>query len=763
MPTFPALNGQVKTPLRWYRTLLEQSRNTRQCRDADCDYAILSLNNAMPPFQLWVGTSVTAITSWRLYDMEDNLLEDVTSQAGLLTVVPFVNYNYLVYDGAAFTVPIPQENIYAVIVAGGQSYYSEVFRPLCPATVPNYVGQTGVITIGDDDIFSNDLNPDSPWSVTRYDFLLTGMYSGAGAPTDPSWEFEGSQAANLTTGDLYTYTDGAWVSGRPGGTDLDQWYNQDAGTWHTYDDPNWLSAAPPYGAAIAGGVLGFFGQAYQPIAIGRALDEIPCFGFWVEFNVSVLVTLGTFRLEVWDENGEVYAQSQQYGDTVSNGILYSYVGGPDWTFHIVAGEPDEPAVVDVYSIDTVCADDSLDCHLVLEWTNCGNVGNTYYEEGFEQQFILPSEAIIQTPEPTTTIEVEEDANQNRVETFRRTEVEYTVVLGYVPWHVLDALSQVPLHDTITLTQQRGLGTVPIKDLRIEHDWDGQYGECMALVTLKFQVDEAAVTGACCGQFDHPCLEVCFTAAGLESEETPYVEGEDYLMTDGTVAQVTVQDPLEFGSRRACPYRFARISTDTEVSYWYYRSGEWLPAAEFIAITPINCESIPATYTVTALTMPGYSVRLDYTDIDSGTWTPITDMLFTQGELLSGVQITPPIDAVSIRITLIGADECLFESSRSDALPCECLEFSFGFADEFGVTATVLGSGGIFVGAQIEPIEAQVQVDGTGPWIDIQQSISGGIYSISGAAEIIGATTYQYRVRSAWRTGCDWALSEVRTP
>jgi hypothetical protein len=241
----------------------------------------------------------------------------VTSQAGLLTVVPFVNYNYLVYDGAAFTVPIPQENTYAVIVAGGQSYYSEVFRTLCPAANPNYIGEAGVITIGDDDIFSNDLNPDSPWSVTRYDFLLTGMYSGAGAPTDPSWEFEGSQAANLTTGDLYTYTDGAWVSGRPGGTDLDQWYNQDAGTWHTYDDPNWLSAAPPYGAAIAGGVLGFFGQAYQPIAIGRALDEIPCFGFWVEFNVSVLVTLGTFRLEVWDENGEVYAQSQQYGDTVS--------------------------------------------------------------------------------------------------------------------------------------------------------------------------------------------------------------------------------------------------------------------------------------------------------------------------------------------------------------------------------------------------------------------------------------------------------------
>ena len=762
MPTFPALNGQVKTPLRWYRTLLEQSRNTRQCRDADCDYAILSLNNAMPPFQLWVPTSVTAITSWKLYDLNDTEIANITGQAGLLSLVPFTSYNYLIYSGGVFSVQIPQQAMYAVILAGGQSYYSEVFRPLCPAASPSYTGETGTITI-DGDLYSVALAPDAPWSITRYAYLLSGMYTGGGAPSNPDWVFEGSQVANLTTGDLWRYINGAWTSGRPPGENYDVWYNEDAGTQHTFNGVNWLSAPPPLIAAVATDYIGIFGQNYQPMAIGRRLDEVECFGRWVRFEFAVSVSVGTFHLEVWDGDGNVVAESEQYDSGAGSATIDAFVGDSTYTIHVVAGTPDVPCVMDVTSITTTCADDSLDCHIVLNWTSCGNVGNTYYEEGFDQALILPSEAFIQTPEPTTTIEVEEDANQNRVETFRRTDIEYTIQIGYVPWHILDALTQVPLHDTITLTLARGLGTVPIKALRIEHDWDEVGAQCKAFVELKFQVDEAAVTGACCGQFDHPCLPVCFTAAGLESEETPYVEGEYYLMTDGTVAQVTVQDPLEFGSRRACPYRFARISTDTETSYWYYRSGEWLPAAEFIAITPINCESVPATYTVTALTMPGYSVRLDYTDIDSGTWTPITDMLFTQGELLSGVQITPPIDAVSIRITLIGADECTFVSSRSDALPCECLEFSFGFADEFGVTATVLGSGGIFVGAQIEPIDAQVQVDGTGPWIDIQQSISGGIYSISGASQIIGATTYQYRVRSAWRTGCDWALSEVRTP
>lgn len=768
MPTFPALNGQVKTPLRWYRTLLEQSRNTRQCRDADCDYAILSPNNAMPPFQLWVPTSVTAITSWRLYDMEDNLLEDVTSQAGLLTVVPFAAYNYLVYNGGIFTAPIPQQNIYAVIVAGGQSYYSEVFRPLCPATVPNYVGPTGVVTIGEEDIFSNDLNPDSPWSVTRYDFLLVGMYSGAGAPTDPSWEFEGAQAANLTTGDLYTYTDGVWVSSRPGGTALDQWYNQDAGTWHTYDDPNWLSASPPYGAAIAGGVLGFYGQAYQPIAIGRALDEIPCFGFWVQFTVQVGVTLGTFHLEVWDENGEVYAQSQQYTDAVTEAVLFSYVGGPDWTFHIVAGEADEPAVMDVYSIDTVCADDSLDCHLVLEWTNCGNVGNTYYEEGFEQQFILPTECIIQTPDPTTTIEVEEDANQNRVETFRRTEIEYTIILGYVPWHVLDALTQVPLHDTITLTQQRGLGTVAIKDLRVEHDWDGQYGECLAYVELKFQIDEAAVTGACCGQFDPPCLEVCFTAVGLESDETPYVEGEDYLMTDGTVAQVTVQDPVEFGSRRACPYRFARtVDPETGATVYYrYTGTEWTPVIDITSLVAVSCEADPVVYALEGFVWSRFSAQLQWSDgtvADSEIgWTNFGEP-YTNAELQAGIQFTAPTGALSVRLAAVVGD-CSIGVSLAEPLECECsYDITFPLTADSG-SVVIGGTMGLLMADTGEPIEVEHNINGVG-WVPSSYQITdgGGIAFFilqCGCGGPGDWTTLQFRLRPVLRPDCDWTESIV---
>jgi hypothetical protein len=759
MPTFSALNGQVKTPLRWYTSLFDQHRHSRPCKQLrECDYAIFSRSQSLPPFQLHIATGVTTITSWKLYNLNDEEVADITNDRNKIIVVPFVGLNYLVYPGTQLIAALPTVPVYSVIVAGGVSYYSEIFKPLCPAAAPIYNGPTGVVTIGDGGIFSEDLAPDADWSVTRYAYLLTGMYSGAGAPTDPTWAFEGSQAANLTTGDLWTYTAGVWVDSRPPGEDYDTWYNEEAGTQHSFDGVNWVSVPPPIFAAVSGDVLGFYGQAYQPIAIGRNLDEIECVGRWVRFTVQVGMTAGTFHLEVWDQNGQVIAESDQTDGLSGFAEIDAYIGATGYTFHIVAGEPDAPAIMDVFSIETQCADDTLDCHIVLEWSSCGNVGNTYYEEGFTQELILPTEAFIRTPEPTTEITVEEDANNNRVETFRRTEVEYTIDMGYLPWHVVDALAQVPLHETINLVLDRDRGTTPIMAVRFDVDWDEVGAECFAFVVMTFQIDEAAVTAGCCTSFDAPCIDVCVTAAGLEADGDIQPD-QIYLLEDGTYATSSdpIEDPLLWGNVTDCPLRFARVSTDTGVSYWYYRAGEWRPAAEFIAIEPINCEADPATYTVSAYTMPGYSVRLDYTDIDSGTWTPITDQLFTQSEMLAGVEVTPPSEAVSIRLTLIGAAGCLMVSSRSDALPCACLLFSFNFT---GTTAAIDGDGGLFVAAQLEPIEAQVQIDGAGPWIDIDISFD-TLYSVNGAAELGGGATYQYRVRSAWRTDCDWTLSEVR--
>jgi hypothetical protein len=768
MPTFPALNGQIKTPLRWYRTLLEQSRNTKPCRDIDCEYAILSTNDAMPPFQLWVPTSVTAITSWKLYDLNDTEIANITGQAGLLSLVPFASYNYLIYNGGVFSVQIPQQAMYAVILAGGQSYYSEVFKPLCPAAAPSYTGETGTITI-DGDLYSADLAPDAPWSITRYAYLLSGMYSGGGAPSNPDWVFEGSQVANLTTGDLWRYIDGVWTSGRPPGEDYDLWYNEDAGTQHSFDGTNWLSASPPLIAAVATDYIGIFGRNYQPMAIGRRLDEVECFGRWVRFEFAVSVSLGTFHLEVWDGDGNVVAETEQFGTDAATATIDAFVGSSAYTIHVVAGTPDEICIMDVSGITTTCADDSLDCHMILNWTSCGNIGNTYYEEGFDQALILPSEAFIQTPEPNTQIEVEEDANQNRVETFRRTDIEYTVQLGYVPWHILDALTQVPLHDTITLTLARGLGTVPIKALRIEHDWDEVGAQCTAFVELKFQIDEAAINAACCGQFDPPCLTVCTTAIGFEDDATVYEEGQRYLMEDGTYATCTVADPVEFGSRTACPFRFARTENTTTglLEYFYYNGTAWTPVMEINTLQPVSCDSDPVVYQLTGSVWVRFAAQLQWTsgqDAEGGgiEWYDL-DEPFTNGELQAGIQFTAPAGALSIRFEVVVGDSCVIAESLAGILECECPPVEFpGPGGAVAGAIVLLGTGGIAMATTGEPIEAEYRVDG-GAWTTVptvETTTLGGVDVYVLATGAMGYTTIQFRVRPLLRDACEFTESIV---
>jgi len=768
MPSFQALNGQIKTPLRWYRTLLEQSRNTIPCRDADCDYAILSPNDAMPPFQLWVPTSVTAITSWKLYDLNDAEIANITSQAGLLSLVPFAAYNYLIYTGGTFSVQIPQQAMYAVILAGGQSYYSEVFRPLCPAAAPSYTGETGTITI-DGGLYSVAQAPDAPWSITRYAYLLSGMYSGAGAPTNPDWVFEGSQVANLTTGDLWVYSAGAWTSGRPPGEDFDLWYNEDAGTQHRYDGSIWQSAGPPNIAGVALDYIGIFGQNYMPMAIGRRLDEVECFGRWVRFEFQVQVNSGSFHLEVWDGDGNVVAETEQFGTDIGTATIDAFVGDSTYTIHIVAGTPGTPSSVDVFAITTTCADDSLDCHMVLNWTSCGNVGNTYYEEGFDQALILPSEAFIQTPEPSTNIEVEEDANQNRIEVFRRTDIEYTVQVGYVPWHILDALTQVPLHDTITLTLARGLGTVPIKALRIEHDWDDVGAQCMAFVDLKFQIDEAAVNGACCGQFDPPCLTACTTAVGFEDDETTYEVGLRYLMQDGTFASCTGTDPLTFGTRTPCPYRFARIEDPVigRLDYYRYTGTAWVLVCDITSLNPVSCDTEPVVYQLSAYVWTRFSAQLQWTngapDSPSGIeWYDLGEP-YTNAELQAGIQFTAPEGAVSVRLAVVTGDTCTIGESEYEPLVCECPELVFpGSGGAVSGVVVVEGSGASAMAFTGEPLEAEYRING-GSWTSVPTIEAASIGSTYFFVLNSGAGSYstiQFRAKPLLRDACEWTESIV---
>jgi hypothetical protein len=93
-------------------------------------FPIITPTKSLLPFQIVVPTSVTSITSVKLYTEAGAEFDDITSEivtAGL-EVLTGTDYNIIKYDGTAMgTITTPQGRYYAVMTDGTTTWYSDIF------------------------------------------------------------------------------------------------------------------------------------------------------------------------------------------------------------------------------------------------------------------------------------------------------------------------------------------------------------------------------------------------------------------------------------------------------------------------------------------------------------------------------------------------------------------------------------------------------------------------------------------------------------
>ena len=764
MPTFDALSNQPKTPLRWYTDIDLQQHRTKNCAGHGCEFAVLAYNRSLPKFQIWVASGANA-TSWKVYDLQGVEVADITSDLGLLQRAEFAAMDYLTYNAEDLSVSMPQEPLYSVLVVGGTTYWSDLFRPLCPAGDPIFTGDTGSIPQG----FGlwNQGATYEPWQMEDYEFYLDGSTSTPGAPTNPDWGFEGAQVANYGDNLLYTYTGGVWVGAVPDCRSDDQWFDSTDGAWRVFNTGtnSWQSSAASPAAAQDGFGISFDGSSNVDLEVVHSLDELPCLGRWVRFEFDSQMTSGTLRWRIETAEGEVVAQANNIFASMNFSIQAFVETG--YVMRIIGTAGSVGSLGAAYMTYT-CAEDSSDCHMRLRWSSCGNVGNLYYEEGFEQEYFLPSESYIARQTPTTVIETEEDGMKNPVETFRRTDTEYAIAIGYVPWPVLDALSQVPLHDTVQLVLENDRGTVALTGFRLESEWDELGGDCLANVTLYFRlVADQAATAACCSTFDPPCRESCVTAYGVNGTHD-LIEGQVYLMEDGTYATyygLESEEPVDedgFGAKTACASKLAQTE-QPDLPWVYYNGTTWNPLAVITSISPEDCGTTPVRYTIAGSIMPRYAGQLQWT-ADGSTWTNI-GVPYTRAELLAGVEVEFPATALSIRIEVVVGDDCVLGESLVTPLTCACPE-PFSFSPNPGALCGAVlldAAGGILLARTIEEIEVETRVDG-GAWTPTTYQLVGTYPSVFYYLEPMpsATTSRQWRIRMPGRSECGWIESEVFT-
>lgn len=651
MPVFPNINGQVKTVLRWYTDERLTNDNKKECQqEFGCDFVLWAHPNRLIPFQIWRPTSQAEIVSWKIYRATSGaFLYDLVADIDKLVITPFVDVDYIVYDGSNLSQLIPDGFYFSRIEdEDGVVYRSEQFRVMCDTVNPESV----VLNYG----FAGWDN----WEVQDNDDVTfaDGQELTAGDP-DPDDPFNGMVIMNFGDDLAYTYFNGFWTSATPDHGTL--WFLN--GNWYQYSTG-----------------VGWQGLFSPPVDVG------PPSMCWSGTSDVVVQQTGVFPTDGTINDYELYVEVTGHaGGTLTiqigggssfiiagNGAFYFY-GQNNGTNDTITLTPSNNFEACVDSVGTWLIQGD-ECHMMLEWTNCGNIGTTFYEFGFTNRMYLDRKALISEPTPRIFIEGEEDGMKNFRETFRRKEVEYKLAIGYVPWFLLDALSEIPLHDTVRLTLPFGQGSELLKRVRIEPAWDEVGGTCYAQCIIFFQLDEAAVATACCTMFDPPCPRPCQEVHGTTDDPNPGTGGGAptsglwYVLANTNSITLAGHDVL--GLPIECESNLVTGASGYPDSYFDVVSSTWKPVAVLEITFPAEddpSDDICANIKFSAIIMPRYRARLQWS-ADGITWeNTIYDYSAAQWAVGTGF-VDAPIGWGYLRLEVYFGT-CLIGRSLVEAFSC----------------------------------------------------------------------------------------------
>lgn len=327
-----------------------------------------------------------------------------------------------------------------------------------------------------------------------------------------------------------------------------------------------------------------------------------------------------------------------------------------------------------YYSETIRFCNDTDCMYQLTWRSCGDIGTQRYafRDFTNIMYFEQSQLSVERPLPVYKEEEEETDKKADLTVLARKDVDWSMVIKGLPWYALDAISEIPLHDTVTLRLPNESQEDVITDVVVEATWPDN-DACEAQAVVKFRADESSVATGCCAAFTPPCISPCVTADGIweEGDPTPTIENV-YLLPRGyygTYLGFDFGDPPErvdafgFGRKELCVSRLALVGE----TYYRWTGSSWLEAIYFLDVSGGDCEG---QVFLTGNMMPQYGALIQYT-LDGSEWIDAGGP-YTSDEFGSGVTVDVPVEALSIRAKLVG-DDCDIATSAVIANPCntEC--------------------------------------------------------------------------------------------
>lgn len=534
-PSFTLLNGHIRTPLRfhqegqtpfWASKCIEESQ--------PCQQAVLSGRTSIPPFQAWAPLSdnFVTVTSWVIRRYNGGTDIDMDDYLSELDIVKFEEVYYVVHYGDAFGGLLPDEPLYCVIsMSDGAVLTSELFHPKCGRTRTAYE-------------FPFDTWCD--WEISESGIAALGFLGVAGPPGGTPTV--GDTWINTADDTIYTWA-GAWLE-TPVTHGMVRFVRENC-RWYEYDENSeqWEQLGPDSPWYITTGGICFGGNNPNDWTLLTDINLSGMEGFPGQAIMSLTVSNNTGgQLVVGVGSGSVVIE----GNGTHELLIFAGAGNVFFT-------PSADFDGCITGLGFATYEDT--CHYELLWTNCGNVGNTYYEEGFQNRYLVERELGPSRPTPSLSMSSTENGRKDVKDNFKRKQTEWVMDLGLVPWHIADALSDIPLHTNIRLALVDGGGEEELTNVRVEVSYDTPDQRCYASVSVFFQVLDSTVATNCCDTFEPLCDWLPYYGS-VNSQEQWFVNGGSVFSSATTTIEVAGEPGLPLES----PGYVVNLA-DGRVYYW----------------------------------------------------------------------------------------------------------------------------------------------------------------------------------------------------
>lgn len=198
-------------------------------------------------------------------------------------------------------------------------------------------------------------------------------------------------------------------------------------------------------------------------------------------------------------------------------------------------------------------------YYILEWKNSCDIGNVIYQPisldvagheygecDYKNRLYL--EGPITRLEYPFVEEGQTDGAQTFHATFKRWQKDRLFLIAKAPEFIVDALTAIRLHDTITLTEplqeQQQQTDAPVVINEIEYVVKPVFDDCFSSIELKLTMDETITDASCCNNITViPCITCNGTIMDINDTTSDFALAHGYALILGEIGSDALPDGL----------------------------------------------------------------------------------------------------------------------------------------------------------------------------------------------------------------------------